>query len=118
MTLFSRVSSEDRRDDVGALLRELRDVAEGLDRAEQKLAAIEALEGGDAAASGGAMQHVRLLCRPGGYAFSENDGPPPAVGDLLEVDREVFLVERLGPSPLPGDPRRAAVLVLAEPAPE
>jgi hypothetical protein len=118
MMLMSPVAvDENQRDDqdVDAVRAELRDVAEQLRRAERKLAAIEAIEGIDAAAIRGATTHVRLVCRPSGYAFDEADEPPPALGELLEMDAEAFAVERFAASPLPGDSRRCAVLVRASP---
>jgi hypothetical protein len=99
-----------RSDDLDGLMHELRDVAEALDRAERRLAAIEAHEVVDGAASTAAT-HVRLYCRPAGYTFAEADDPPPAVGDLVEADDGTFVVDRFRPSPLPADSRPCAVLV-------
>jgi hypothetical protein len=99
-----------RSDDLDGLMHELRDVADALDRAERRLAAIEAHEGVDGAASAAAT-HVRMYCRPAGYTFAESDEPPPAVGDLVEADDGTFVVDRFRPSPLPGDSRPCAVLV-------
>jgi hypothetical protein len=111
MTLFSRVTGQERREDLDALMQELRDVADALGRAERKLAAIETVEGIDGAAITVATTHVRLYCRPAGYAFAEADEPPPAVGDLIEADDGTFVVDGFRASPLPGDSRRCAVLV-------
>ncbi len=111
LTLFSRVTGQERREDIDALMHELRDVAEALDRAERKLGAIEALEGIDGAAITAATTHVRLYSRPAGYTFAEADEPPPAVGDLFEADDGTFVVDCFRASPLPGDLRRCAVLV-------
>jgi hypothetical protein len=70
------------------------------------------MEGIDAAAIRTATPHVRLFCRPAGYAFEEADEPPPALGEHVEADGEGFTVERFVPSPLPGDSRRCAVFAL------
>jgi hypothetical protein len=59
--------------------------------------------------------HVLLLSFPDGYRLVARDGPPPARGDVLELEGEDFAVLRLGPSPLPGDWRRCACLERQEP---
>jgi len=46
------------------------------------------------------------------YRLVEIDRPGLAPGDPLELEEEEYLVGRVGPSPLPGDPRRCAYLVL------
>jgi hypothetical protein len=118
MTLFSRVTGQERREDIDELMQELRDVAEALDRAERKLAAIEAMEGLDAVAVRRVTTHVRLICRPAGYAVAEADEPPPALGELLELDGMPYVVDCFRASPFPGDRRRCAVLVPAGHRPE
>jgi hypothetical protein len=109
--LFSRVATEERREDIDELMQELSDVADALHNAERKLAATEAMDGLDAGAVRRATTHVRLLCRPAGYAVVEADEPPPAVGDVLELEEELFVTERFRQSPFPSDGRRCAVLV-------
>lgn len=118
MTLFSRVAGHDRREDIDELMQELRDVADALHRAERKLAAIEAIDGIDSAAVRRATTHVRLLSRPSGYAVTEADEPPPALGQVLAIDDEVFVAEHFRASPFPGDARRCAVLVAVHVAPQ
>jgi hypothetical protein len=54
--------------------------------------------------------HVVLASSPDGYRLFERDGPPPARGDLIEIEGETLTVLRFGPSPLPGDWRRCAYL--------
>jgi len=54
--------------------------------------------------------HVLFASSPDGYRLFERDGPPPARGDLIEVEGEKLTVLRFGPSPLPGDWRRCAYL--------
>jgi hypothetical protein len=110
MTLFSRVASPTHREDIDELMRELRDVADALHRAERKLAAIEAMDGVDAGAVLRATTHVRLLSRPSGYAVLEADEPPPALGETVDHDGEQFAVEGFRQSPFPGDGRTCAVL--------
>ena len=55
--------------------------------------------------------HLLFVSTPDGYRLLERQGaPPPARGDLLEVEGIGYSVLRLGPSPLPGDWRRCAYL--------
>jgi hypothetical protein len=82
-----------------------------IEELEAKLRAIEEHPDIDAAALRAALAHTRLVCRPEGYAFAEIDAPPPADGSSIEHDGTTYTVWRVGPSPLPGDPRRCAVLV-------
>jgi hypothetical protein len=54
---------------------------------------------------------IELAFVPGGrYALVELDATLLTPGLELEVDDELFVVTRLGPSPLPGDRRRCAYL--------
>jgi hypothetical protein len=108
-TLFSRAAA--RAEPHDAVLEELREVRERLRRAERKLEAIEALEEVDRRAIRAVTTHTRLVCRPSGYALHEVDEPPPTVGEVTPVDDDLYVVERLAPSPLPDDPRRCAVVV-------
>ena len=47
-----------------------------------------------------------------GYALVELDGSPPPLGQTIRVQEEQgsFLVAKMGPSPLPNDPRVCAYL--------
>lgn len=92
------------------LRNELHDALERLRKAERKLAAIEALEGVDKPRIRAAITHVQMYSRPSGYVLADADEPPPSRGDAVEVEREDFVVERLAPSPFPGDLRRCAIL--------
>lgn len=56
-------------------------------------------------------RHLRFVPRASGYALSEAMGPPPGVGDLVEVDGRRFAVTKRGRSPLPADRRRCVFLV-------
>lgn len=47
---------------------------------------------------------------PNGYELRERQGEPPAVGDELEENGTRLRVSKIGPSPLPGDPRPCAFL--------
>ena len=78
---------------------------------EAKLRAIESHPAIDAAAVRAAVTHTRLVCTPSGYALSDVDAPPPPQGAAVEHDGETYTVWRIGPSPLPGDSRRCAILV-------
>jgi len=57
-------------------------------------------------------RYLRFVSTPDGYRLDEQAGEPPAVGTLIDgVDLpERLLVIKLGPSPLPHDPRVCAFL--------
>jgi hypothetical protein len=60
--------------------------------------------------------HLLFVSTPRGYALVELEGPPPALGQDIEVPEQTgsFLVAKLGPSPLPNDPRICAYLEQTE----
>jgi hypothetical protein len=78
---------------------------------EAKLRAIEEHPDFDDTALRVALTHTRLVCCPRGYALAEVDAPPPAPGASVEHEGREYTVWRIGPSPLPGDVRRCAILV-------
>jgi hypothetical protein len=86
-------------------------LAARIDQLEAKLRAIEEHPGIDHEAVRAATTHTRLLCSPSGYALSEVDAPPPAAGATIEHDGTSYTVWQVGPSPLPDDARRCAILV-------
>jgi hypothetical protein len=92
---------------------ELHELAEQVERLERKLEAVMHTASLDAASVRAAISHTRLVCLPGGYRLIEVEEPPPLAGDTVEYDGRPFTVLRLGPSSLPDDPRRCAVLILA-----
>ena len=53
----------------------------------------------------GTRGYVLFVWSPSGYTLLERDGEPPRVGDELENG---LVVTKLGPSPVPGDPRPCA----------
>jgi hypothetical protein len=55
-------------------------------------------------------KHLLFVCKPSGYELREADGDAPAVGALVEVDDVEEQVIKIGPSPLPNDPRPCAYL--------
>jgi hypothetical protein len=57
-------------------------------------------------------RYLRLVSTPSGYRLEERDGEPPAVGTPINgIDLpERLIVAKLGPSPLPHDPRVCAFL--------
>jgi hypothetical protein len=59
---------------------------------------------------GGTDGHLLFLPDPDGYRLVEREGAAPERGELLDLDGLRGRVLRLGPSPLPGDPRRCAFL--------
>ena len=59
-----------------------------------------------------AERHLLFISTSGGYALVEREGPPPPLGHGIEIPEQAasFLVTKLGPSPLPNDPRICAYL--------
>jgi hypothetical protein len=58
-------------------------------------------------------RYLRFVSTPDGYRLDEEGGEPPAVGTLIQngIDLpERLVVIKLGPSPLPHDPRVCAFL--------
>jgi uncharacterized protein (DUF3084 family) len=122
----ARISAEEaalagRRSELGAV--ELKRAA--VEQREQALAAREAdlsvreqtLDGREEAASRQSIDDAPpsplLAFVPGAsYRLVEIERPGLAAGDMLEVEEEDYVVGRVGPSPLPGDARRCAYLVL------
>jgi hypothetical protein len=92
-----------------AALDELGALADGVEQLESRIVALEAAVVPEEPEV--ALGHTALLCRPGGYAVLELESGPPALGEVITVDREDFTVSRLAPSPFPGDQRRCAILV-------
>jgi hypothetical protein len=86
-------------------------LAARIDALEAKLRAIEEHPGIDHEAVLAATTHTRLLCFPTGYALSEIDAPPPAAGATVDQDGASYTVWQVGPSPLPDDARRCAILI-------
>jgi hypothetical protein len=54
--------------------------------------------------------YLLFVWRPTGYLLQERDGEPPAVGAEIELEGDRQRVSKVGPSPLPGDPRPCAYL--------
>jgi hypothetical protein len=56
--------------------------------------------------------HLAFISSSQGYALAELDGPPPDLGQEIELPEQPgsFHVAKLGPSPLPNDPRTCAYL--------
>ena len=86
-------------------------LAARIDALEAKLRAIEEYPGIDRDAVLAATTHTRLLCFPTGYALSEIDSPPPPAGATVDQDGASYTVWQVGPSPLPEDARRCAILI-------
>lgn len=59
-----------------------------------------------------ADKHLLFVWKATGYQLVERDGDPPSVGSLVEVEEggRRQEVNRIAPSPIPGDDRRAAYL--------
>lgn len=58
-------------------------------------------------------KYLLFIWKPTGYELREADGEPPAVGTEVEEDDVKLRVSKIGPSPLPGDPRPCAYLQAA-----
>ena len=56
-----------------------------------------------------AATHLLYVARDG-WQLVERDGPAPALDAAVDVDGLPLVVTRVGPSPLPGDPRACAYL--------
>lgn len=82
-----------------------------IEELEAKLRAIEEHPGIDHEAVLAATKHTRLLCSVSGYALSEVDAPPPPAGTSVDLDGSTYTVWQIGPSPLPNDARRCAILI-------
>jgi hypothetical protein len=55
-------------------------------------------------------KHLLFVSKTSGYELREADGEAPVLGALVEVDDVEELVIKIGPSPLPNDPRPCAYL--------
>jgi len=56
-------------------------------------------------------KHLLFVWRPSGYELREADGDVPPVGSTVEVgNNEEQRVTKVGPSPLPNDPRPCVYL--------
>jgi hypothetical protein len=86
-------------------------LAARIEALEAKLRAIEQHPGIDNDAIRAATTHTRLVCSATRYALSEVDAPPPDPGMTLEHDGTSYIVWQIGPSPLPDDARRCAILI-------
>jgi hypothetical protein len=56
--------------------------------------------------------HLLFVRNGAGYKLVEREGPAPAIGASIELER-LFRVTKLGRSPLPRDARRCAYLELS-----
>lgn len=72
--------------------------------------ATRGLEDEERSATAVSDRYLRFVSTPDGYRLEEQAGEPPAVGTLIDgIDLpERLAVIRLGPSPLPHDPRVCA----------
>jgi hypothetical protein len=60
------------------------------------------------------VTHLLFVPSPHGYRIEEREGEAPGLGGEVELgDDGRFVVNRRGPSPLPGDARPCAYLVRA-----
>ena len=54
--------------------------------------------------------HLLFVWKATGYELREREGELPALGTVVELEDGRQEVNRIAPSPLPGDNRRAAYL--------
>ena len=54
--------------------------------------------------------HLIFVWTPNGYELQEREGDPPEVGSQVEIADRAQRVLKIGPSPLPGDPRPCVYL--------
>jgi hypothetical protein len=85
------------------------DGARGIDLLRTSVAEAEA-ELAPAAEDESGPGHVLFVWSPSGYALLARAGEPPAVGSEVGVSGGQRVVTKIGPSPLPGDPRPCAYL--------
>jgi hypothetical protein len=57
--------------------------------------------------------YLFFVWTPSGYALVEQSGDPPAPGTEVEGDQRRYRVQKIAPSPLPGDTRPCAYLLPA-----
>jgi hypothetical protein len=57
-----------------------------------------------------ADRYLLFVWKPTGYELREQDGEPPSLGSVVELDEGRMQVNRISPSPLPGDGRRCVYL--------
>lgn len=56
-------------------------------------------------------KHLLFVWKTTGYELREREGEPPSVGSIVHVEDGLRQeVNRVAPSPLPGDSRRCAYL--------
>ncbi len=55
-------------------------------------------------------EHLVFVWRTSGYELREREGDLPSVGDEIEQDGKRLRVAKVGPSPLPRDPRLCVYL--------
>ncbi len=94
-----------------AATAEMENDARGIDLLRTRVAEAEAElspaeEEPDAAERG----YVLFVWNPSGYALLSRAGQPPPVGSEVGISGGSRVVTKLGPSPLPGDPRPCAFL--------
>ena len=57
------------------------------------------------AASSQSSSHLLFVPEDDGYELVEREGPPPAVGEAIQLGEAALVVTKVGPSPLPFDDR-------------
>ncbi len=57
------------------------------------------------------MTYLLFVWSPAGYTLREMEGDPPALGHEFDEGDATLVVNKIGASPLPGDPRTCAYAV-------
>jgi hypothetical protein len=60
---------------------------------------------------GDATRYTLFVWSPAGYTLQEREGALPHVGLEIEEGGHTLVVTKIGPSPIPGDPRPCAYSV-------
>jgi type IV pilus assembly protein PilB len=98
-------------DELRQLLEAQQNGNRGIDLLKTSVAEAEAeLEPEPSAEEESGPGHVLFVWSPSGYTLLARAGDPPAVGSEVGVTGGSLVVAKIGPSPLPGDPRPCAFL--------
>ncbi len=90
---------------------ELEEDARGIDLLRTSVAEAEAeLSPGPDEADVSGPGYVLFVWSPSGYALLSRSGEPPTIGSEVGISGGSRVVTKIGPSPLPGDPRPCAYL--------
>ena len=90
-----------------------RELAKRIAEEEQRRSNAAREPAAESSSQDGAGTHVLFIWHPSGYQLLSREGRAPEAGteiSLSERGGRRYRVSKVGPSPLPGDPRRCAFL--------